>query len=279
MQFGETLAGTRTPPYTVAPLPPFRAPVSLLDEPKIQGIGDEGYPPQAVPEEKACLQEEASEEVTFEEEAGSQEEAGEEVAFEEEAGSQEEAGEEVASEEEAGSQEETGEEVASEEEAGSQEEAGEEVASEEEAGSQEEPGKEAASPKEACSEGEARPPKGTDHKEAGCDEKASAPGISAWALGRGGSGQERRERVRRIPVGAGAQPGATAPASLTSGQAPSRSAACRSAANSASRGSARSPLGRRRSYRYEGPAQPLVSNSADAVADGRVSSAAQGAQR
>ena len=180
MRFGETLAGARTPPYTVAPLPPVRAPVSLVDEPKIQGIGDEGYPPQAVPEEKACLQEEASEEVTFEEEAGSQEEAGEEVA----------------SEEEAGSQEETGEEVASEEEAGSQEEAGEEVASEEEAGPEEEPGKEAASPKEACSEGEACPPKGTDQKEARFDERVSAPGISAWALGRDGSGQERRERVR-----------------------------------------------------------------------------------
>ena len=130
VRLGETLAGDRTPPYNVAPLPLSRAPVPPVDEPKSQGIGDEGYPPRAVPsggqgEGEVGLQVEARPD----EEARSQEETGEEAASEEEAGlkvkahSQEETGEEAVSEEEAGlkvkahSQEETGEEVASEEEA------------------------------------------------------------------------------------------------------------------------------------------------------------------
>ena len=100
VRLGETLAGARTPPYNVAPLPPSRAPVPPVDEPKIQGIGDEGYPPQAVPsggqgEGEVGLQVEASPE----KEARSQEETGEEAVSEEEAGlkikasSQEETGE------------------------------------------------------------------------------------------------------------------------------------------------------------------------------------------
>jgi len=48
MWLGEMLAGARTPPYTVAPPSPSCAPLSLVDEPKIQGIGDEGDPPQTV---------------------------------------------------------------------------------------------------------------------------------------------------------------------------------------------------------------------------------------